>query len=313
MGRPYSQDLRERVVAAFRSGLVRAEVAARFRISRSSVQRWVRLDRQTGSVAAKPMGGKRPLALAEHRDWILARIARQPDLPLRALLAELHRRGIGARYYALWNLVRQAGLSFKKSLCASEQDRPEVARRREQWKARQGRIDPRRLVFVDETWTKTNMTPLRGRARVGKRLVGKAPHGHRKTLTVVAALRRDGIHAPWVLDKPINARSFRAWVQTCLVLILHPGDIVVMDNLSSHKAAVIRKAIRAVGAKLFYLPPYSPDLNPIEQVFAKLKTLLRKLNARTVDAVIQAIGQILDGFTAEECAHCFAHAGYRST
>ena len=117
MGRPYSQDLRERVVAAFRSGLVRAEVAARFRISRSSVQRWVRLDRQTGSVAAKPMGGKRPLALAEHRDWILARIARQPDLPLRALLAELHRRGIGARYYALWNLVRQAGLSFKKA-CA---------------------------------------------------------------------------------------------------------------------------------------------------------------------------------------------------
>jgi transposase len=313
MGRPYSQDLRERVVAAFRSGLVRAEVAARFRISRSSVQRWVRLDRQTGSVAAKPMGGKRPLALAEHRDWILARIARQPDLPLRALLAELHRRGIGARYYALWNLVRQAGLSFKKSLCASEQDRPEVARRREQWKARQGRIDPRRLVFVDETWTKTNMTPLRGRARVGKRLVGKAPHGHRKTLTFVAALRRDGIHAPWVLDKPINARGFRAWVQTCLVLILHPGDIVVMDNLSSHKAAVIRKAIRAVGAKLFCLPPYSPDLNPIEQVFAKLKTLLRKLNARTVDAVIQAIGQILDGFTAEECAHCFAHAGYRST
>ena len=101
-------------MAAFRSGLVRAEVAARFRISRSSVQRWVRLDRQTGSVAAKPMGGKRPLALAEHRDWILARIARQPDLPLRALLAELHRRGIGARYYALWNLVRQAGLSFKK-------------------------------------------------------------------------------------------------------------------------------------------------------------------------------------------------------
>jgi transposase len=131
MGRPYSQDLRERVVAAFRSGLSRAEVAARFRVSESSVQRWAkaskvpgatapgitpegRLDRQTGSVAAKPMGGQRPLALAAHRDWILARIARQPDLPLRALLAELHQRGIGARYYALWNLVRQAGLSFKK-------------------------------------------------------------------------------------------------------------------------------------------------------------------------------------------------------
>jgi putative transposase len=166
---------------------------------------------------------------------------------------------------------------------------------------------------VDETWTKTNMTPLRGWARVGKRLLGKAPHGHRKTLTFVAALRQGGIHAPWVLDKPINARSFRAWVQTCLVPILRPGDIVVMDNLSSHKASVIRRAIRAAGAKLFYLPPYSPDLNPIEQVFAKLKTLLRKLNARTTEAVIQAIGQILDEFTAGECANYFVNAGYRST
>jgi transposase len=201
----------------------------------------------------------------------------------------------------------------KKSPRASEQDRPKLARRREQWQARQGRIGPQRLVFVDETWTKTNMTPLRGRALVGKRLVGKAPQGYRKTLTFVGALRRDGIQAPWVIDKPINARSFRAWVQTCLVPILRPGDIVVMDNLSSHKACVIRKAIRAAGAKLFYLPPYSPDLNPIEQVFAKLKTLLRKLNARTVEAVIEAIGQVLDEFTAEECAHYFAHAGYRST
>jgi putative transposase len=166
---------------------------------------------------------------------------------------------------------------------------------------------------VDETWTKTNMTPLRGRARVGKRLVGKAPQGYRKTLSFGGALRRDGIQAPWVIDKPINARRFRTWGQTCRVPILRPGDSVVMDTLSSHKAAVIRKAIRAAGAKLFYLPPYSPDLNPIEQVFAKLKTLLRKLNARTVEAVIEAIGQGLDEFTAEECAPYFAHAGYRAT
>jgi transposase len=157
------------------------------------------------------------------------------------------------------------------------------------------------------------MTPIRGRAPLGKRLLGKAPHGQRKTLTFVAALRCDGLDAPWVIDKPINARSFRAWVETCLAPRLRPGDIVVLDNLSSHKASVIRKAIRAVGAKLFYLPPYSPDLNPIEQVFAKLKTLLRKLNARTVDAVIQAIGQLLDDFTAEECAHYLANAGYGST
>ena len=148
---------------------------------------------------------------------------------------------------------------------------------------------------------------------MGKRLLGKAPHGQRKTLTFVAALRCDGLQAPWVIDKPISARSFRAWVETCLVPLLRRGDIVVLDNLSSHKASVIRKAIRAVGAKLFYLPPYSPDLNPIEQVFAKLKTLLRKVNARTVEAVIQAIGQLLDDFTAEECANYLAHAGYGST
>ena len=148
---------------------------------------------------------------------------------------------------------------------------------------------------------------------MGKRLLGKAPHGQRKTLTFVAALRCDGLQAPWVVDKPINARSFRAWVEACLAPLLRRGDIVVLDNLSSHKASVIRKAIRAVGAKLFYLPPYSPDLNPIEQAFAKLKTLLRKVNARTVDAVIQAIGQLLDDFTAEECANYLAHAGYGST
>lgn len=157
------------------------------------------------------------------------------------------------------------------------------------------------------------MTPLWGRAKVGQRLIGKAPYGHRKTLTFVAALRCDSIVAPWVIDRPINARSFRAWVENCLVPTLRRGDIVVMDNLSSHKASVIRKAIRSVGAKLFYLPPYSPDLNPIEQVFAKLKALLRKVNARTVEAVIQAIGQILDEFTAEECARYLSNAGYAST
>jgi len=157
------------------------------------------------------------------------------------------------------------------------------------------------------------MTPGRGWAKVGQRLVGKAPHGHRTTLTFVAALRCDGVHAPWVIDKPINARSFRAWVETCLVPILRQGDIVVMDHLSSHKAAVIRKAIRAVGAKLFYLPPYSPDLNPIEPVFAKLKARLRRVNARTSAAVLNAIGHILNEFTADECAHYIANAGYGST
>lgn len=314
MGAPYTPDLRERVVATFRSGLSRAETAALFRVSQSSVQRWSRLERTTGNVAAQPMGGQRPFALAGERDRILGRIAQQPDLPLRALLAELHDRGIKGSYFALWNIVDRAGLSSKKkSLHASEQDRPKVARRRLQWQQRQDKIDARRLVFIDETWAKMNMTPTHGRCPIGQRLVAKVPHGHRKTLTFVAALRCDGITAPCLLNQPINAVSFRTYVEQFLVPTLRPGDIVVMDNLSSHKGKAIRKAIQAAGAKLIFLPPYSPDLNPIEQVFAKLKTLLRKANARTIPAITEAIAKLLDEYTVKECANYLVNSGYGST
>jgi transposase len=314
MGAPYTPDLRERVVATFRSGLSRAETAALFRVSESSVQRWSRLERTTGSVAAQPMGGQRPFALAGERDRILGRIAQQPDLPLRALLAELRDCGIKGSYFALWNIVDRAGLSYKKkSLHASEQDRPKVARRRLQWQQRQHAVDPKRLVFINETWAKTNMTPTHGRCPVGQRLVAKVPHGHRKTLTFVAALRCDGITAPCLLNQPINAISFRTYVEQFLVPTLRPGDVVVMDNLSSHKGKAIRKAIQAAGAKLIFLPPYSPDLNPIEQVFAKLKTLLRKANARTIPAITEAIAKLLDEYTVEECANYLVNSGYGST
>jgi transposase len=314
MGAAYTMDLRERVVETFRSGRSREETATLFRVSQSSVQRWSRLDREKGSVAALKMGGHRPFALASERDGIIKRIAQQPDLPLRTLRAELQGRGINVSYFAVWNIVDRAGLSFKKkALHASEQDRPNVARRRLQWQQRQDKVDPRRLVFIDETWTKTNMTPIRGRCPVGQRLIAKVPHGHRKTLTFVAALRCDGIHAPCLLDQPINAISFRVYVEQFLVPTLRPGDVVVMDNLSSHKGPAIRKAIRAAGAKLIFLPPYSPDLNPIEQVFAKLKTLLRKANARTIEAVSEAIAKLLDEYTVEECANYLVNSGYGST
>ncbi len=202
---------------------------------------------------------------------------------------------------------------LKKSLFASEQDRPKVTRRRLQWQQRQTKVDPKRLVFIDETWAKTNMTPIRGRCVVGQRLVAKVPHSHRKTLTFVAALRCDGIYAPCLLDRPINAVSFCLYVEQFLVPTLRPGDVVIMDNLSSHKGPAIRKAIRAAGAKLIFLPPYSPDLNPIEQVFAKLKTLLRKANARTIEAVTEAIKTLLDEYTAKECANYLVNSGYAST
>jgi transposase len=195
---------------------------------------------------------------------------------------------------------------------ASEQNRPDVARKRRRWKTRQGRIDPRRLVFIDETWAKTNMGPLRGWAPRGQRLPGQVPYGHWKTMTFLAALRCDRIDAPCVLDGPINGLSFRAYVEQLLVPTLAPGDIVIMDNLGSHKGKLVRRAIRAVGARLFFLPPYSPDLNPIEQVFSKLKTLLRKAAERTVTATWQRIGQLLDQFTPHECANYLTNSGYAS-
>jgi len=200
----------------------------------------------------------------------------------------------------------------KKTLFATEQDRPDVARKRVRWKTYQGRFDPARLVFIDETWAKTNMTRLRGWAPCGRKLLAKVPQGHWRTLTFLAALRCDRIDAPCVIDGPINGTSFLAYVEQILVPALRPGDIVIIDNLGSHKGKAVRRAIRAAGAKLFFLPPYSPDLNPIEQVFAKLKTLLRKAAERTVDATWKRIGVLLQTFTPQECANYFRNAGYAS-
>lgn len=177
----------------------------------------------------------------------------------------------------------------------------------------QGRLDPSRLVFIDETWTKTNMAPLRGWAPRGERLKAKVPFGHWKTMTFLAALRHDRIDAPWLLDGPINAQRFQVYVEEVLVPTLSPGDIVIMDNLGSHKGTAIRRAIRSVGAKLFLLPKYSPDLNPIEQVFAKLKHLLRKAAARSLDAVVAAIGSLLDEYAPAEYLNYFRNSGYDRT
>ena len=203
--------------------------------------------------------------------------------------------------------------ALKKSVVAGERDRPDVARRRAQWAKYQTKIDLKRLVFIDETWTKTNMAPLRGWGPCGKRIIAKVPYGHWNTTTFVAALRCDGIEAPWLLEGPIDGESFQTYVEKVLVPTLRPGDIVILDNLGSHKGKVVRQLIRGAGAKLLFLPKYSPDLNPIEQVFAKLKHLLRKAAARTIEAICAAIGQLLGSFTPEECANYFRNSGYTLT
>ena len=185
-----------------------------------------------------------------------------------------------------------------------------MARRRAQWMAYQGLIDPSRLVFIDETWTKTNMAALRGWAPRGERLKAKVPHRRWKTMTFLAALRHDRVDAPWLIDGPINGERFRLYVEQVLVPTLRPGDVVIMDNLGSHRGYIVRRLIRAAGAKLLFLPKYSPDLNPIEQLFAKLKHLLRKAAARTAATVCNAIGESLKAVTPQECTNYFIHAGY---
>jgi transposase len=201
----------------------------------------------------------------------------------------------------------------KKTAHAAEQDRPDILKRRQEWFEGQVELDPERLVFIDETWASTNMARLHGRAPKGERLRAGIPNGHWKTTTFVAGLRLTGMMATMVLDGPINRDAFQAYVEQVLVGELRPGDIVIMDNLSSHKGAGIRQAIEAAGATLVFLPPYSPDFNPIENAFAKLKALLRAAAERTVEALWTTIGSLIDRFTPDECANYFAAAGYDAT
>jgi transposase len=178
------------------------------------------------------------------------------------------------------------------------------------WRAGQTALDPSRLVFIDETGTNTKMARLRGRCPRGEPLVAAVPHGHWKTMTFVAGLQHDGITAPFVIDRPMNGAIFKLWVTRCLVPTLKPDDIVIMDNLSSHKVTGVREAIEAAGAELAYLPPYSPDFNPIEQFFAKLKAMLRKAATRTIDELWRTIGDIIDTVSTTECQNYFANSGY---
>lgn len=195
-------------------------------------------------------------------------------------------------------------------LHATEQERNDVAEARKVWRENQPALDPSKLVFIDETGTNTAMVRQRGRGPRGARVIGRVPQGHWKTLTFVAGLRANSLTAPFVIDQPMNGTIFQVYLRQCLAPTLSPGDIVVMDNLPAHKLAAVRPIIEAAGATLLYLPPYSPDLNPIEQVFAKLKTLLRKAAKRSITELWQQIGELLDKFSEQECRNYLRNSGY---
>lgn len=209
----------------------------------------------------------------------------------------------------MWRLLDRHGMTFKKAAHASEQ-RPDVLRRRRDWFDLQPELDPDRLVFIDETGASTKMARRCGRSRRGERCRAPVPHGHWKTTTFVGALRTCGMTAPMVLDGAMHGGAFLAYVEQVLVPTLRPGDIVVMDNLPAHKPAAVRQAIERVGAELRFLPAYSPNFNPIEMAFAKLKAFLKKHAPRTVDDLWDTIAQGIDTVSPGECLNYFAAAGY---
>jgi transposase len=215
-----------------------------------------------------------------------------------------------ARFGGFWSATASAS---KKSLRAAEQDRADVARARRRWIRQQGLLDSSALVFIDETAANTRMARLYGRCPRGERLIGRVPFGTWETLTFVAGLRRDGMTAPLVIEGAMNGAIFLSYVEQCLAPALNRGDIVVMDNLRAHKVAGVKEAIEAAGAQLRYLPEYSPDLNPIEMSFSKLKAYLRKAAARTQRSLRRRIGLFVPRLGADECANYFAHAGYVPT
>jgi transposase len=294
-GKAYAQDLRERVFAASDAGQPVGRIAAALFVSISYVSKVLGRRRGTGETTAKSQRCHVPRKLTGQLTAIQERVEARPDATiaeLRSWLQQTHK--VSASATLVWETLAHLDLTRKKkTLHAAEQNRPDVAKARQEWRERQPSLNPGKLIFIDETWTKTNMVRLYGRSKRGTRLIDTSPHGHWKTSTFIAGLREDGLLAPAVFDGAINANLFLAYVEQVLVPTLTPDDIVVMDNLSSHKKPAVRQAIEAAGATLKFLPAYSPDLNPIEQVFAKLKALLRRMALRTVDALWNALGSII--------------------
>ena len=312
MARAYSEDLRERVIDAALSGPSLRQAAARFKIGASTVIGWVGRLRDSGEASARPQGRPRGLKLDPHKDFLLPLIEAEPDMTIEKMRERLlEDRGVKASVGTIWTVLDRCRLTFKKkTVHASEQDRPDVHKQREEWFEGQLDLDPAKLVFIDETWASTNMAPRYGWAPKRERLRVGIPHGHWKRTTFVAALRLTGLTAPMALDGSINGASFLDYVKRVLAPTLTPGDVVIADNLSSHKSDRVAQAIKAVGAKIRFLPPYSPDLNPIENAFSKFKSLLRRAAERSVGALQQTIMRLAETFTPNECANFFAACGY---
>ena len=311
MGKPYSDDLRERVVAAIESGDTREEVAELYNMALSTVGGFIKRKRETGSVSPDKFGGYKTFSLEPRTDLVKELVAEQPDRTLAELRDRLAKEQVTVSQSAISRFLHHINLTFKKkSVHASEQDRPDVAAARRALRKQQQTLDPKKLVFIDETAATTKMTRLYGRAPQGERLVDKVPHGHWKTSTFICGLRYNRVTAPFVLDGPMDGPHFLAYVEQILAPTLKKGQIVFLDNVSTHKVDGVEQAIEARGARAVFLPAYSPDLNPIEQFFARLKSFLRKMKARTVEQLWSAIAAFLKEVSKDECTAYLANSGY---
>ena len=301
------------VEAVFQGGMSRNAAAERFEVSVASAVRWALRFLNTGEMSPAPTGGDRRSARIEaHSDYLLGLIRRQPDITLLEIRERLI-ANCGERFSSsvIWRFFDRHEITFKKETAhAKEQERPDILKQRQVWFGAQLDLDPRKLVFIDETEASTNLARNGARCRLGDRLRVGIPHGHYKTVTLVAGLRISGLVAQKAFDKPMNAAIFEDWVEKCLVPTLSKGDIVGMDNLSSHKGPKVEQLIKAAGAELRYLPPYSPDMNPIEKAFSKLKAFLRKIAERTVAGLLNALETCAEIFKPIECVNYFKACGY---
>jgi transposase len=290
--KPYSMDLRERVVAAVdRHEGSQRQIARRFDISTSALSRWLRDRRRTGSIAPKPHGGGHPPALDErHREQLRDSVQQQPD----ATLDELKQRlGVACHRMAIWRTLRKLHISRKKKvLHAQERDTPRVKRKRRSFRRRLAEVAPKRLVFVDETGADTAMTRRYGRAPIGQRVEGAVP-GHWQSVTLVTGLRLSGVVSPMAFPGAMDTPNFESYVEQILVPELRPKDVVVWDNLKPHQGAEARRLIEQAGAELVPLPPYSPDLSPIEKMYSKVKEALRAAGSRSVTTIYATMDRAL--------------------
>ena len=317
MGKCYSMDLRERVVSYVDDGHSRRQAAEHFDVSPSFAVKLLSRRAGTGSPApacqGRPKGGGK---LAPYLAFLIAQVEARPDITMPELvdaLATAH--GIRAHPASLSRRLCGAGFSYKKTLLASERERADVRYRRRIWiNLRQPwmRLEPSRLVFIDETSLNTKMTRLRGRSRRGSRLRADAPFGRWGTQTFIAGLRCDSLTAPWIIPGAMNRIAFNTYIETQLVPTLNQRDVVILDNLSTHKSAWAAQRLRECGAWFLFLPQYSPDLNPIEMAFSKLKAHMRAAATRNFEDLWQALGNICDLFEPEECWNYFKASGYAS-